>query len=97
YLRRVADCEAIKTAFVTAKRIAIIGSGWIGLETAAAARAAGVEAPVIGTAAGARTRPRGRRDLPPPARPPRGHDAHERRSSRDHWRGPSGHRRTSRG
>jgi 3-phenylpropionate/trans-cinnamate dioxygenase ferredoxin reductase subunit len=47
YLRRVADCEAIKTAFVTAKRVAIIGAGWIGLETAAAARAAGVEATVL--------------------------------------------------
>ena len=50
YLRRVADCEAIKTAFVTAKRVAIIGAGWIGLETAAAARAAGVEATVLETA-----------------------------------------------
>jgi 3-phenylpropionate/trans-cinnamate dioxygenase ferredoxin reductase subunit len=50
YLRRVADCEAIKAAFVTAKRVAIIGAGWIGLETAAAARAAGVEAIVLETA-----------------------------------------------
>jgi len=50
YLRRVADCEAIKAAFVTAKRVAIIGAGWIGLETAAAARAAGVEVTVLETA-----------------------------------------------
>ncbi|MBW4077699.1 MAG: FAD-dependent oxidoreductase [Acidobacteria bacterium] len=50
YLRRVADCEAIKAAFVTAKRVAIVGAGWIGLETAAAARAAGVEATVVETA-----------------------------------------------
>ena len=50
YLRRVADCEAIKAAFVTAKRVAIIGAGWIGLETAAAARVAGVEATVLETA-----------------------------------------------
>ncbi|HUZ40723.1 MAG TPA: FAD-dependent oxidoreductase [Acidimicrobiales bacterium] len=50
YLRRVADSEAIKTAFATAKRVAIIGAGWIGLETAAAARAAGVEATVVETA-----------------------------------------------
>ena len=50
YLRVVADCEVIKTAFVTAKRIAIVGAGWIGLETAAAARAAGVEATVLETA-----------------------------------------------
>jgi len=49
YLRRVADCEAIKAAFVTAKRVAIIGAGWIGLETAAAARAAGVEVTVLET------------------------------------------------
>ncbi|HEY5303249.1 MAG TPA: FAD-dependent oxidoreductase [Acidimicrobiales bacterium] len=50
YLRRVGDCEAIKTAFATAKRVAIIGAGWIGLETAAAARAAGVEVTVLETA-----------------------------------------------
>lgn len=47
YLRRVADCEAIKAAFATAKRAAIIGAGWIGLESAAAARAAGVEVTVL--------------------------------------------------
>ena len=50
YLRRVADCEAIKVALVTAKRVAIIGAGWIGLETAAAARAIGVEVTVVETA-----------------------------------------------
>ncbi|MCZ7536542.1 MAG: NAD(P)/FAD-dependent oxidoreductase [Acidimicrobiia bacterium] len=47
YLRRVGDCEAIKAAFATAKRAAIIGAGWIGLETAAAARAAGVQVTVL--------------------------------------------------
>ena len=47
YLRRLADCEAIKTAFGTAPRVAIIGAGWIGLETAAAARAAGCQVTVI--------------------------------------------------
>ncbi len=47
YLRGVTDCEAIKAAFATAKRAAIIGAGWIGLETAAAARAAGVEVTVL--------------------------------------------------
>ncbi len=47
YLRGIADCEAIKKAFTTAKRVAIIGAGWIGLETAAAARAAGVETTVL--------------------------------------------------
>ena len=43
YLRGVQDCEAIKAAFARAKRAAIIGAGWIGLETAAAARAAAVD------------------------------------------------------
>jgi 3-phenylpropionate/trans-cinnamate dioxygenase ferredoxin reductase subunit len=47
YLRGVQDCEAIKAAFATAKRVAIIGAGWIGLETAAAARAAAVDATVL--------------------------------------------------
>lgn len=47
YLRKVGDCEAMKAAFATAKRAAIIGAGWIGLETAAAARAAGVEVTVL--------------------------------------------------
>ena len=50
YLRRVADCELIKAAFITAKRVAVIGAGWIGLETAAAARAAGVDVTVFETA-----------------------------------------------
>jgi 3-phenylpropionate/trans-cinnamate dioxygenase ferredoxin reductase subunit len=47
YLRQVADCEAIKAAFATAKRAVIIGAGWIGLETAAAARAVSVEVTVL--------------------------------------------------
>jgi len=47
YLRGVTDCEAMKAAFATAKRVAIIGAGWIGLETAAAARAAGCEVTVL--------------------------------------------------
>src|ERR1700729_4372982 len=41
YLRQVADSDQIKAAFGTATRVAVIGAGWIGLETAAAARAAG--------------------------------------------------------
>jgi 3-phenylpropionate/trans-cinnamate dioxygenase ferredoxin reductase subunit len=41
YLRRVADSDALQAAFAAAQRVAIIGAGWIGLETAAAARAAG--------------------------------------------------------
>ncbi len=47
YLRRVGDSEAIKSALTTTKHVAIIGAGWIGLETAAAARAAGVETTVL--------------------------------------------------
>jgi 3-phenylpropionate/trans-cinnamate dioxygenase ferredoxin reductase subunit len=47
YLRRLEDCEAMKAAFATARRVAVIGAGWIGLETAAAARAAGCEVTVI--------------------------------------------------
>ncbi len=47
YLRRLTDCEALKAAFAVAGRVAIIGGGWIGLETAAAARAAGCEVTII--------------------------------------------------
>jgi len=48
YLRRVTDCETMKAAFVAADRVAIVGAGWIGLETAAAARAAGCDVTVVG-------------------------------------------------
>jgi Pyridine nucleotide-disulphide oxidoreductase len=47
YLRRVEDCDRLKATLQTASRIAIIGGGWIGLEAAAAARAAGVEVSVL--------------------------------------------------
>jgi 3-phenylpropionate/trans-cinnamate dioxygenase ferredoxin reductase component len=47
YLRRVADSDRIKAALQTASRVAVIGGGWIGLETAAAARAAGTEVTVL--------------------------------------------------
>ncbi|MEO9220761.1 MAG: FAD-dependent oxidoreductase, partial [Mycobacteriaceae bacterium] len=50
YLRRLGDCEAMKTAFAAASRVAIVGAGWIGLETAAAARAAGCTVTVVDTA-----------------------------------------------
>lgn len=43
YLRRIEDCLQLRFAFTTAKRVVIIGGGWIGLEVAAAARAANVE------------------------------------------------------
>jgi 3-phenylpropionate/trans-cinnamate dioxygenase ferredoxin reductase subunit len=47
YLRDVGDSDRIKAAFERASRIAVIGAGWIGLETAAAARAAGAEVTVL--------------------------------------------------
>ena len=47
YLRRVADSDRIRSAFEGASRIVVIGAGWIGLETAAAARLAGVEVTVL--------------------------------------------------
>ncbi|AIX99945.1 ferredoxin reductase [Arthrobacter sp. PAMC 25486] len=43
YLRRVEDSIQLRFAFTQAKRVVIIGGGWIGLEVAAAARAANVE------------------------------------------------------
>jgi 3-phenylpropionate/trans-cinnamate dioxygenase ferredoxin reductase component len=51
YLRRVGDSDRIKEAFAAASRVAVIGAGWIGLETAAAARAAGAEVAILETAA----------------------------------------------
>jgi 3-phenylpropionate/trans-cinnamate dioxygenase ferredoxin reductase component len=47
YLRRVGDSDRIKAEFATATRVVVIGAGWIGLETAAAARAAGVEVTIL--------------------------------------------------
>jgi len=47
YLRSVGDCERIKAAFGQSSRIVFVGGGWIGLEVAAAARGAGVEATVL--------------------------------------------------
>ncbi|GAA4583240.1 FAD-dependent oxidoreductase [Planotetraspora phitsanulokensis] len=47
YLRTVGDSERIRDTLATASRIAIVGAGWIGLEVAAAARAAGVRVSVL--------------------------------------------------
>jgi 3-phenylpropionate/trans-cinnamate dioxygenase ferredoxin reductase subunit len=47
YLRRVEDSERIKAGFARAQRVAIIGAGWIGLETAAAARNAGLDVTLL--------------------------------------------------
>jgi 3-phenylpropionate/trans-cinnamate dioxygenase ferredoxin reductase subunit len=47
YLRDLADSDRIRTAIDGASRIAVIGAGWIGLETTAAARTAGVDVTVL--------------------------------------------------
>ena len=47
YLRSVDDSEGIKAGFAQAHRVAIIGGGWIGLETAAAARNAGLDVTLL--------------------------------------------------
>jgi len=51
YLRRVGDSDRIKAAFQAASRVVVIGAGWIGLETTAAARLAGVEVTILEAAA----------------------------------------------
>jgi 3-phenylpropionate/trans-cinnamate dioxygenase ferredoxin reductase component len=47
YLRSVGDSDRIKEALRGASQVVVIGAGWIGLETAAAARAAGAEVTVL--------------------------------------------------
>jgi 3-phenylpropionate/trans-cinnamate dioxygenase ferredoxin reductase component len=47
YLRTVQDSGRLRAAFKAASRVAVIGGGWIGLETAAAARIAGAEVTVL--------------------------------------------------
>jgi 3-phenylpropionate/trans-cinnamate dioxygenase ferredoxin reductase component len=47
YLRTVGDSDRIKAALQSSSRFAVIGAGWIGLETAAAARAAGLAVTVL--------------------------------------------------
>jgi 3-phenylpropionate/trans-cinnamate dioxygenase ferredoxin reductase subunit len=51
YLRSLADSDRLREVFTTAGRIVIIGAGWIGLEAAAAARAAGLDVTVLESAA----------------------------------------------
>ncbi|SDG19738.1 3-phenylpropionate/trans-cinnamate dioxygenase ferredoxin reductase subunit [Sinosporangium album] len=46
-LRTIPDSEALREAFAKGGRVVIAGAGWIGLETAAAARAAGCEVTVV--------------------------------------------------
>ncbi len=68
YLRSLDDSDHLKAALRPGARVVIIGGGWIGLETAAAARAAGAEVTVLEqrrAAAAARPRtPRWRRCSP---------------------------------
>jgi 3-phenylpropionate/trans-cinnamate dioxygenase ferredoxin reductase component len=47
YLRSVQDSDRIRAAFTDASRVIVIGGGWIGLETAAAARVSGAEVTVL--------------------------------------------------
>ncbi|GAA4842969.1 NAD(P)/FAD-dependent oxidoreductase [Kitasatospora terrestris] len=47
YLRRVEDSERLRAAFRPGARVVIVGAGWIGLEAAAAARAADCEVTVL--------------------------------------------------
>ena len=47
YLRRLADSDRLKETFLAASRVVVIGGGWIGLETTAAARTAGVQVTLL--------------------------------------------------
>jgi 3-phenylpropionate/trans-cinnamate dioxygenase ferredoxin reductase component len=47
YLRKLPDSDALREAFTVGRRVVIVGSGWIGLETAAAASIAGCQVTVI--------------------------------------------------
>jgi len=47
YLRRIGDSDALRESFTAGTRVVVVGAGWIGLETAAAARAAGSEVTVV--------------------------------------------------
>ncbi|MDF0530109.1 FAD-dependent oxidoreductase [Tsukamurella sp. 8F] len=47
YLRTFEDSDRLRATFAEAKRIVVVGGGWIGLEATAAAREAGVEVTVV--------------------------------------------------
>jgi 3-phenylpropionate/trans-cinnamate dioxygenase ferredoxin reductase component len=47
YLRTVGDSDRLRAIFQQAPRVAVIGAGWIGLESAAAAREAGADVTVL--------------------------------------------------
>ena len=50
YLRNLEDSDALKAAFRPGANVVVIGAGWIGLETAAAARTAGATVTVLESA-----------------------------------------------
>ena len=50
YLRNLEDSDRIKAGFARARRVAIVGAGWIGLETAAAARHGGLDVTLLESA-----------------------------------------------
>ncbi len=47
YLRTIEDSQHLKETFASGTSVAIIGAGWIGLETASAARKAGADVTVL--------------------------------------------------
>ena len=47
YLRTLDDSDRLRAALATSGRVVVVGGGWIGLEVAAAARAAGCEVTVL--------------------------------------------------
>lgn len=47
YLRRLDDSVSLRAAFAKAGRVVMVGAGWIGLETAAAARDAGLHVTLL--------------------------------------------------
>ena len=51
YLRRLEQSDDLRAAFAHGGRVVVVGGGWIGLETAAAARKAGCEVTVVEPAA----------------------------------------------
>jgi len=50
YLRNLDDSDALRAAFRPGANVVVIGAGWIGLETAAAARTAGATVTVLESA-----------------------------------------------
>jgi len=50
YLRTLDDSDALRAAIAAAKKLVVIGAGWIGLEVTADARNAGVEVTVVESA-----------------------------------------------